>query len=89
MLARCGSAALRGLEALPVTVEVDIAPGLPGLQMPVSEHPTAPSVHIKACIPANDREELERQATAGCRSLSGQIIWLIREEATRQAEVMA
>jgi magnesium chelatase family protein len=33
MLARCGSAALRGLEALPVTVEVDIAPGLPGLQM--------------------------------------------------------
>jgi len=33
MLARCGSAALRGLEALPVTVEVDIAPGLPGMQM--------------------------------------------------------
>jgi magnesium chelatase family protein len=33
MLARCGSAALRGLDALPVTVEVDIAPGLPGLQM--------------------------------------------------------
>ena len=33
MLARCGSAALRGLDALPVTVEVDIGPGLPGLQM--------------------------------------------------------
>jgi magnesium chelatase family protein len=33
MLARCCSAALRGLEALPVTVEVDIAPGLPGLQL--------------------------------------------------------
>ncbi len=33
MLARCSSGALRGLEALPVTVEVDIAPGLPGLQM--------------------------------------------------------
>ena len=33
MLARCSSAALRGLEALAVTVEVDIAPGLPGLQM--------------------------------------------------------
>jgi len=33
MLARCGSAGLQGLEALPVMVEVDIAPGLPGLQM--------------------------------------------------------
>ncbi|MEB3318734.1 MAG: YifB family Mg chelatase-like AAA ATPase [Cyanobacteriota bacterium] len=33
MLARCGSAAIRGLEALAVRVEVDIAPGLPGLQM--------------------------------------------------------
>jgi magnesium chelatase family protein len=33
MLARCSSAALQGLEALPVSVEVDIAPGLPGLQM--------------------------------------------------------
>ena len=33
MLARCGSAGLRGLDALPVTVEVDISPGLPGLQM--------------------------------------------------------
>ena len=33
MLARCASAALRGVEALPVTVEVDIGPGLPGLQM--------------------------------------------------------
>jgi magnesium chelatase family protein len=32
-LARCGSAGLRGLEALPVTVEVDIGPGLPGLLM--------------------------------------------------------
>jgi magnesium chelatase family protein len=31
MLARCGSAGLRGLEALPVTVEVDLGPGLPGL----------------------------------------------------------
>jgi magnesium chelatase family protein len=33
MLARCAGAALRGVEALPVTVEVDIGPGLPGLQM--------------------------------------------------------
>ena len=33
MLARCSSAALQGLDALPVSVEVDIAPGLPGLQM--------------------------------------------------------
>jgi magnesium chelatase family protein len=33
MLARCGSAAIRGLEALAVGIEVDIAPGLPGLQM--------------------------------------------------------
>ena len=33
MLARCGSAGLRGLEVLPVTVEVDIGPGLPGLLM--------------------------------------------------------
>jgi magnesium chelatase family protein len=33
MLARCNSAALQGLDALPVSVEVDIAPGLPGLQM--------------------------------------------------------
>lgn len=33
MLARCCSAALRGLDALPVTVEVDITPGLPGLQL--------------------------------------------------------
>ena len=33
MLARCSSAALAGLDAVPVTVEVDIAPGLPGLQL--------------------------------------------------------
>lgn len=33
MLARCSGAALRGLDAVEVTVEVDIAPGLPGLQM--------------------------------------------------------
>ncbi|MFM7648135.1 MAG: magnesium chelatase domain-containing protein, partial [Cyanobium sp.] len=33
MLARCRSGALQGLEAVPVVVEVDIAPGLPGLQM--------------------------------------------------------
>ncbi len=33
MLARCSSGALRGVEALPVTVEVDIAPGLPGLRV--------------------------------------------------------
>ncbi|MBW4530214.1 MAG: YifB family Mg chelatase-like AAA ATPase [Aphanothece saxicola GSE-SYN-MK-01-06B] len=33
MLARCSSGALRGLEALPVTVEVDMAPGLPGLRV--------------------------------------------------------
>jgi len=33
MLARCDSAALQGLEALPVRVEVDITPGLPGLLM--------------------------------------------------------
>ncbi len=33
MLARCNSAALLGLEAAPVVVEVDIAPGLPALQL--------------------------------------------------------
>ena len=33
MLARCSGAALRGLEAVEVSVEVDIAPGLPGLQL--------------------------------------------------------
>ena len=33
MLARCTSAALRGLEAQAVTIEVDLSPGLPGLQM--------------------------------------------------------
>jgi magnesium chelatase family protein len=33
MLARCCSAALRGLDAAEVAVEVDIAPGLPGLQI--------------------------------------------------------
>ena len=33
MLARCCGAALLGLEAMPVAVEVDIAPGLPGLLM--------------------------------------------------------
>jgi magnesium chelatase family protein len=33
MLARCSGAALRGLEARQVSVEVDIAPGLPGLQL--------------------------------------------------------
>ncbi|MCP9927286.1 YifB family Mg chelatase-like AAA ATPase [Cyanobium sp. CH-040] len=33
MLARCRSAALQGLEALTVTVEVDLGPGLPALQM--------------------------------------------------------
>ena len=33
MLARCLSASLHGLEAKPVTVEVDLAPGLPGIQL--------------------------------------------------------
>lgn len=33
MLARCLSASLQGLEARPVTVEVDLAPGLPGMQL--------------------------------------------------------
>ncbi len=33
MLARCRGVALQGLEALQVSVEVDIAPGLPGLQL--------------------------------------------------------
>jgi magnesium chelatase family protein len=33
MLARCKTAALRGLDASPVLVEVDLAPGLPGLQL--------------------------------------------------------
>ncbi len=33
MLARCSSAALQGLDAAEVVVEVDIAPGLPGLQI--------------------------------------------------------
>jgi magnesium chelatase family protein len=33
MLARCSSASLLGLEALTVTVEVDLGPGLPALQM--------------------------------------------------------
>ena len=33
MLARCCSAALQGLEARPVIVEVDLAPGLPGIQL--------------------------------------------------------
>jgi magnesium chelatase family protein len=33
MLARCCGAALVGLDAIPVAVEVDIAPGLPGLLM--------------------------------------------------------
>lgn len=33
MLARCSSAAMRGLDAQPVRIEVDITPGLPGLQM--------------------------------------------------------
>jgi len=33
MLAFCGGACLFGLEALPILVEVDLAPGLPGLQL--------------------------------------------------------
>ncbi len=33
MLARCSGSALRGLEAVEVSVEVDIGPGLPGLQL--------------------------------------------------------
>ena len=33
MLARCLSASLQGLQAHPVTVEVDLAPGLPGIQL--------------------------------------------------------
>ncbi|MFN6339359.1 MAG: YifB family Mg chelatase-like AAA ATPase [Cyanobacteriota bacterium] len=33
MLARCSSAAMRGLEAHAVRIEVDITPGLPGLRM--------------------------------------------------------
>ncbi len=33
MLARCLSASIHGLEARPVVVEVDLAPGLPGIQL--------------------------------------------------------
>ena len=33
MLARCSTATLQGLEAMPVEVEVDLGPGLPALQM--------------------------------------------------------
>ena len=33
MLARCTTATLQGLEAIPVEVEVDLGPGLPALQM--------------------------------------------------------
>ena len=33
MLARCLSASLQGLEARQVVVEVDLAPGLPGVQL--------------------------------------------------------
>ena len=33
MLARCLNASLQGLEARPVVVEVDLAPGLPGVQL--------------------------------------------------------
>lgn len=33
MLARCLSAPLQGLQAHPVTVEVDLAPGLPNIQL--------------------------------------------------------
>ena len=33
MLARCLSASLLGIDARPVTVEVDLVPGLPGLQL--------------------------------------------------------
>ena len=33
MLARCLSGSLHGIEALAVTVEVDLVPGLPGLQL--------------------------------------------------------
>ena len=33
MLARCLSASLQGLDARAVTVEVDLAPGLPGVQL--------------------------------------------------------
>ena len=33
MLARCLSASLLGFDAIPVIVEVDLAPGLPGLQL--------------------------------------------------------
>ena len=33
MLARCLSASLQGLEARPVVVDVDLAPGLPGVQL--------------------------------------------------------
>lgn len=33
MLARCSSASIQGMDAHPVTVEVDLAPGLPGLQL--------------------------------------------------------
>ena len=33
MLAGCLSASLQGLEARPVVVEVDLAPGLPGAQL--------------------------------------------------------
>ena len=33
MLARCTTAALQGLEAQPVTVEVDLGPGLPALTL--------------------------------------------------------
>ena len=39
MLARCLSASQLGFDAIPVTLEVDLAPGLPGLQKVVKRHP--------------------------------------------------
>lgn len=57
MLARCSSGALRGLEALPVTVEVDIAPGLPGLRV----------VGLADAAAQESRERVRgRCATAAC-----------------------
>ena len=65
MLARCTTAALQGLEAQPVTVEVDLGPGLPAL--------TLVGLADAAVLEAR---ELVRSALrhSGCRVPQGRVV---------------
>ncbi|MFO0104235.1 MAG: magnesium chelatase domain-containing protein, partial [Cyanobium sp.] len=65
MLARCTTAALQGLEAKPVTVEVDLGPGMPAL--------TLVGLADAAVLEARDRVRSALRHS-GCRVPQGRVV---------------